>query len=398
MRAAVTANRKGCHFMSEKKMRVTYRCSRSGSAKHNEHHHIETERRDVLVFDGMKNGPGTIEEKEIRFYEQILGPGIDERNDRYRAQRHPEKCRSAEQLYRNKNTKPEEFLLQIGDKDQSVSREVFDVCIVKFFRWLNSWNRAHGKPFRFLDGTFHYDETTLHYHGRRIWVYEDEKGYLRLGQEEALRRAGVELPEPDEEESRKNNRKKTFDSMCRAMWQDICLAHGLDIETEPLPGRRHKGTEEFIDDQIEKKAERLEQLESAEESAKARLNALKEFQRSAEAEAARDEAKAQEANHRADEALKTALEAEERARNARLRAQNEDACYREKIAEAEAAEKEAERLNDEIAKIETAKRIALKELASINAELEYARAEKAAKEETARAKAEKLKKEMGIIR
>lgn len=47
---------------------------------------------------------------------------------------------------------------------------------------------------------------------------------------------GIPLPFPDKKPSKVNNRKVTFDSMCRELLLGICREHGLEVETEAIYG------------------------------------------------------------------------------------------------------------------------------------------------------------------
>ena len=57
-------------------------------------------------------------------------------------------------------------------------------------------------------------------------------------QEKALEVLGIPLPEPDKKPSRVNNRKITFDKICRELLLGICQEHGLVVETEAIYGGR----------------------------------------------------------------------------------------------------------------------------------------------------------------
>lgn len=241
-------------------MRVTMQCGRNGSATHNEHRHIGVGDRDVVVRDMTGASAGTLRENELAYYARTFGPALEQRNERYRAQRHPERCKTIEQVYTSQKTRPEEVILQVGKREQTVDRETFESLVQVFFKAMNRWNRDHGAPFKTLDTVIHYDESTPHLHWRRVWQYED-KGCMRIGQTEALRRAGVPLPQPDQPEGRYNCRKMQFDAAVRDLWQRVCQAHDLEIETDPLPARRHEGTEEYIDRQITGKTEHLQELD-----------------------------------------------------------------------------------------------------------------------------------------
>ena len=55
-------------------------------------------------------------------------------------------------------------------------------------------------------------------------------------QDKALEELGIGLPDPDKPKSRYNNRKMTFDAICRELFLNICKKHGLEMEMEPIYG------------------------------------------------------------------------------------------------------------------------------------------------------------------
>ena len=192
---------------------------------------------------------GDIEAAERAYYKKAYSAAQDAKNARYRAQRHPERCRSTDDLYTGKLTRPEEQILQIGSKDDQISPETFYACVKDYIKGIEDWNRAHGRHMRILSIAIHFDEATPHAHIRRVWEYEGRDGRT-IGQDKALEAAGVPLPDPSKPKGRHNNRKMTFDRDMRDMWLDICERHGLDIDREPVPDMRHKDKADFIRDQI----------------------------------------------------------------------------------------------------------------------------------------------------
>ena len=270
-------------------MRVTMQCGRQGSARHNEHTHLAS--RDVRLYACGREG--SLRERELAYYRAAFGPALEARNARYKAQRHPERVRTIEQVYAARQTRPEEVILQIGRQGETVSPATFEAVATDFFSRYYDWAQRLGSPAATLSIAMHLDEATPHLHWRRVWCYRDDNGLLQIGQAQALRRAGIDLPGP---ESRYHNRKILFDQIVREMWQETCRDHGLQIETEPLPSRRHKGTEEYIDDQIATKVEHLADL-SAQEAVSRR--ATQEARRAAqEARRATREAQAELARTR----------------------------------------------------------------------------------------------------
>lgn len=334
------------------KMRTTMQCGRKGSAVHNEHRHIDAGDRDVIVrdFSGARKGT-PLRDAELEYYTRTFGAALEEKNQRYKDQRHPERCKTMEQVYTSSRMRPEEVILQVGDKDQTVDRETFEALIQDFFKAVNRWNRDHGKPFQTLNTAIHYDEATPHLHWRRVWQYEDDHGKMQIGQSKALEKAGVPLPTPSSpsffsrfeipevKETRYNNRKMTFDKMIRETWQEVCRLHGLEIETQPLPARRHKDTEDYIDQQIAKKADHLEALKSLEAELEAR-------RRSAEAkaqEAMQNAKKAQEALEAAREAYKRNYAAAREAQRAQQKAAEQLKAITDKRDELIAKDKQSSR-------------------------------------------------------
>lgn len=72
------------------------------------------------------------------------------------------------------------------------------------------------------------------------------------------------LPEPEKPRGRHNNRKMTFDKICRELLFEICREHGLEIEEEPAyGGRKYLEKQEYIiQAQNEKIANQEEMIQS----------------------------------------------------------------------------------------------------------------------------------------
>ncbi len=252
------------------KIRVSLHSGRSGSARHNDRTFLDNLSYEQIQEQAPHIDLNKLQENETwtcypdrdfkagerAYYEYAFKNALDKTNENYIKSRHPERCKTLDDWYNSDKTCPEESIMQIGDKNAAVSKEDFKKCLNDYIKWLNEWNRTHGNAFQILNISMHFDETSPHAHIRKVWQYQDSKGDLRLGQNKALKAAGIDLPDPEKKESRYNNRKITFDAMAREKWQEICKTHGFDIETEPRPNVKHKDKAEFIADQMEK-----EQLE-----------------------------------------------------------------------------------------------------------------------------------------
>lgn len=294
-------------------MRVSQHSGRSGSARHNDRDfeleraaHIHAEKTAGNLTWSRPGYEGlSFKDMEQKYYSDTYGASQAAKNERYVKDGHPERCRTTDDLLHGAKTRPEEMILQIGDRNSSVGLDVFKACLHDYYDVLEKWNSAHGRPFEVLNTAIHTDEVSLHCHIRRVWHYNDGSG-LRLGQNKALKMAAdlddsFRLPKPEKKEGRYNNLKITFDLWARKQWQEICKAHGLEIETTPVPGgRKHDRTGDFIRKDNEKAMLERDKVEA--ELVEARAALAKVQDQRTDAEAALAEAVERRDVARADEA------------------------------------------------------------------------------------------------
>lgn len=251
------------------------RGGRSFGSKHNDRSfdvtkaaHIDAELTPDNLYWCIYEGV-SFEAAELRFYENTYAAQLEETNNKYRANGHPERCKTMDQWKKIRRYAPEESIYQIGDKHNTglhVDADTLFACFNEFLAYEQKWNEEHGNLYTVLNYSLHVDEPGCppHIHSRKSWHYCSEDGTMRTGQEHALELAGIEPPEPGQPIGRYNNRKITYDAMMREKWLDICVSHGIDIEREPLPNGKHKKSkdkEEYIRD---KYANILNDIEAAE--------------------------------------------------------------------------------------------------------------------------------------
>lgn len=270
------------------RLRVSQHSGRQGSAKHNDRSfmvgrsnewrmehapHIDTTRtveNVVWTWDGQTD----IETSERTWYEQEYQQAQERTNDRYRREGHADRCKTTDQLYEGRLTRPEEMILQVGTQADNIDPAEFAQAVDRYLDKLDEWDTAHGGHMHILSIALHVDESSPHLHIRRVWDYRDGDGLTRLGQARALEAAGVPLPDPTKPTGRYNNRKMSFDSMARGWWQECCREQGWDIETESRPGMRHKDKRDYIRDQIAAELDTARQEADAQQRAQeARLQA-----------------------------------------------------------------------------------------------------------------------------
>ncbi len=174
-------------------------------------------------------------EIELVFYENNFGDYVKAQNERHLKARHPDRCKTVEDVLKNKKTCPEETIFQLGTMDDHASS---DLLVKVFEEFKDEFELRFGSNIQILDWSLHMDEATPHIHERHVFFSENRYGEIEPKQEEALKQLGFELPEPNQKRSRNNNRKMVFDSACRVMFLDICKKHGLQLEEEPAYGGR----------------------------------------------------------------------------------------------------------------------------------------------------------------
>lgn len=246
------------------RLRVSQHSGRQGSARHNDRSflagrseawrqehapHINLERTDdnvVWTWDGQTD----VEASERAWYAQEYQRAQEATNARYTREGHSDRCKSTDQLYEGRLTRPEEMILQVGTQADGIDPAEFAQAVDRYLDKLDEWDTTRGGHMHILSIALHVDEASPHLHIRRVWDYTDRDGLTRLGQAKALEAAGVPLPDPSKPVGRYNNRKQTFDAMARGWWQEACKEQGWEIETEARPGMRHKEKRDYIYDQM----------------------------------------------------------------------------------------------------------------------------------------------------
>lgn len=246
------------------RLRVSQHSGRQGSARHNDRSflagrseawrqehapHIDPERTDdnvVWTWDGQTD----VEASERAWYAQEYQRAQEATNARYAREGHSDRCKSTDQLYEGRLTRPEEMILQVGTQADGIDPAEFAQAVDRYLDKLDEWDTTRGGHMHILSIALHVDEASPHLHIRRVWDYTDRDGLTRLGQAKALEAAGVPLPDPSKSVGRYNNRKMSFDAMARGWWQECCRAQGWEIETKARPDMRHKDKAEYVYGQI----------------------------------------------------------------------------------------------------------------------------------------------------
>ena len=175
---------------------------------------------------------------ELVTYNRLFKDTIKNQNDRHIATRHFNKQRDIIDYYTNKKTEPTEAILQIGNHNEYVpGNQLLDI----YKDYVTKHNERYGKNILILNSAFHADEPGAadHTHERKLFIGYNSHGELCSSKTQALKELGFSLPNPNEKESRYNNRLMQYTKECRELWIECCQSHGLDIETIPGDPTKH---------------------------------------------------------------------------------------------------------------------------------------------------------------
>lgn len=242
-----------------------------GSARHNSRNydyeklskHIDPEKvKDNLylcVYPELKNN---FPEAEKKFFEEYFSKTLDDRNERCIRNNNKSRVKTMKQFMNLRQNIPQETIIQIGDMHEHGSKKDLVKLYNELQRYSNEISRGHCKT---LNVAIHFDESTPHAHMRQLWIYDDEnergEKVFKIGREEALRRAGIERPFPDQPESRYNNRFMTYTRLMRERAEEFCIARGLDIDKNRYEKRPHLEKVDYINHVINKEKEKVKERE-----------------------------------------------------------------------------------------------------------------------------------------
>lgn len=243
-------------------MKATLHCGKNGSANHNDRNfdyinlgdqHIDPSRVKDNIYQSYKNIM-PFEKAEEQFYKDQYTNWINRQNEENKKSRHPQRKKTVKSLLKGKYTKPDEIILQIGNRKEHPDAELFSGCVLDFVKAM----APYAENFHIIDVAIHKDEETPHAHIRGVWDYVDEYGDRHISQSKGLEALGIEPPHPELETSIQNNRKTTFHAQIRRQWYDICEERGVKIDRTPIPENNiHLTKPQLIISDLKKENEQL---------------------------------------------------------------------------------------------------------------------------------------------
>lgn len=239
------------------------------------------------IYDGQYRGSEkqdklSFADAEKKFYEENFKGIWETQKKKNEEAGHKNRNKSFDDWRTLKRYCPEESYMQIGnmDDENSPTDAEFTEIALDYLKWEDEWNESHGHPFTRLDYSFHRDEGMPQIHTRKVWTYTDENGDLQIGQEKALEKAGVSLPDETKKNSRYNNRKMAFDKLCREKFLDIAEEHGFSLDRKPVKDAKHnlsKGEYLRRKKTVEKRESDVEAREAAVAEREAKVADLQRF-------------------------------------------------------------------------------------------------------------------------
>ena len=174
---------------------------------------------------------------ELAVYRKLFQKRIDTMNERYIAQRHPEKCKTLEQYYRSPQSCPDEYLIYIGDTENNPGADVLKAAGSELIRRLQ---KKYSKNFIPLCVATHLDQQgPAHLHLRGIFISTTDKNGVKVSITKGMKEAGIALPDAEKPEHKYNNRQMAFSEEIRNTFADICEQEfGLEIVREARDSSR----------------------------------------------------------------------------------------------------------------------------------------------------------------
>jgi hypothetical protein len=193
---------------------------------------------------------------ERDFYKQRYGDYLAGQAARNIKAGHAGRNRTVDDLMADVRICPEETIYQIGKEGDCPSPDVLLEVMQEF---MQTFQERFGKHVHILDWALHLDETSPHIHARQVFDIENRYGEIEPKQEKALEALGIPLPFPEKKTGKMNNRKITFDGICRELLLNICEEHGLDVERDAIyGGKANRDKNDYI---IEAQREKIAELE-----------------------------------------------------------------------------------------------------------------------------------------
>lgn len=197
---------------------------------------------------------------ELSQYEIYYGEGQNAKNERYKADGHPERCKTVSEVYAHPKTAPLETILQLGNMHTDIpSEERRRILTASAFQLIDILRAKYGDNLKILSYSGHQDEKCEHGHLRYCFVSRDKFNYSVCNQSQAFKQMGIERPDTNKKEGKYNNPLMTFSEELRETFYALCEKNGgIEIDREVKnPSQKHRDILEYKCEQLQKSVAEL---------------------------------------------------------------------------------------------------------------------------------------------
>lgn len=211
---------------------------------------------------------------ELDFYAKHFQKYLDMQAARNAKNGHPERDRTIKKYYHAKHSRPEDKIIQIGNKDEHPDAEKLWECALEYQK---RFDELYGENCKILSMALHVDEATPHIHIRRVWISKDDENTERVCESKALADMGILPNDPEHPTQKHNNPKITFTNIERELFREICREKEIELEPERKSTRAHLSVDEY-----KEAVKEQEELERTRDSLKKQIVELSSGKKEAE--------------------------------------------------------------------------------------------------------------------
>lgn len=243
-------------------MRITLHCEKMDSRGiHNDRNfkyyrsHIDPEKskdnlywkydtRTTFSQDAFEEGTqARFKSTEMAYYADKFSAHLSDQNSRYNEARQYARVSTMAQFYSHTYRRPQDVILQIGDKFKSASPEQLWDCALDY---ISKFESQYGKYCKVLDAALHVDEEGApHVHLRRVWFGKDAHGFDCPSINAAIKKFADDNNIPTGTSVQTINKRILADE--RKLFTQICQKKipDLVLETSPLPKRNRVSVKDY---------------------------------------------------------------------------------------------------------------------------------------------------------
>lgn len=239
-------------------------------AKHNDRRypyradsHIMDDREKDNIYWTADGKQSPFEAYEHAFYKEHFSKHLEKQNQKHISRGQRGRVRGMFNddngktgYYNSEKTCPDEIIFSVGDNTNSIDPALLN----EIWREQMDWEMEKFPQIKYMDYAVHCDEqfydeideqwkpSAIQVHARKVYIAKDDDGDYYVNTTRCMEQMGIERPQPSAKRTRKNNEKVTYTKMCREHLQQLCIDHGIDLETEKRdPAETGRNKDEYVE-------------------------------------------------------------------------------------------------------------------------------------------------------